>query len=173
MNQANGWTEVARTFRGFLDQAHALLRREDGEIDLRKALTSPQPFSALVFLTVQSPQFRSRFVYEVLVAVMRGPQSSLLLARDVLRGMPRNVLEDRVPKLLDDLLARADDQDYARLAEVTIEMRLANALRALRTGAEGHSNEEVRQLRQDLDAVEEDPARWGRLVSEWPIEDDQ
>jgi hypothetical protein len=105
------------------------------------------------------------------MAVIDGPHQSLLLARDVFRSLPRAVLEGSMPNVLPDLLRSADDHQYSRLAEILVETRLREGLDVLRSMARSHNDADIRDLLSDLENVEEDGERWGRLVHEWPIRD--
>lgn len=165
------WQALTHPFRAFFDDAEALVGAIDGRLALRAALESTQPFSALTFLMMKPPSYRVTYLPEILAAIAHGPSQSLLLARDVLRCLPRADLEDGVPDFLDDLLQIGGEDAYDRLSEVIIELRLQSALLVLRRSAVDHPDDEVRELHRDLEDVENDSARWGRLVSEWPIRD--
>lgn len=169
MVSATDWPSVAAPLRGFLDGAEQFVKEPGGEDALRQVLASPRPFAALSFLMMRPPSYRATYLREVLAAVVRGPHQSLLLARDVLRSLPRSVLEDGVPVILSELLESADDDVYSRVAEVVVELRLDVALEVLRLASEGHPDEDISELHDDLEGVENDPSRWGRLVQEWPI----
>lgn len=160
---------MAVPLRDFLDGAEALVKEPGGEDGLRGELRSGRPFAALAFLVMTSPTFRAAYLPEILAAVASGPHQSLLIARDVLRSVPRAVLEDGVPRILPEVLRAGDEDVFSRMAEVVVELRLDVALEILRRAAEGHSNGEVRRLHDELEGVERDPGRWGRLVQEWPI----
>ncbi len=169
MGSPRGWHVLAGPFRDFVDDAEALVGEADGALALRAALTSAQPFSALTFLMMKPASYRVAYLPEILAAVARGPAQALLLSRDVLRCLPRADLEDQVPVLLDGILQMGDDDVFRRTAEVIVELRLTSALVVLRRAAAGHPDEEIRQLHRELGDVEDDVARWGHLVSEWPI----
>lgn len=71
--------------------------------------------------------------------------------------------------ILSEMLKTADEDEYRRLAEVVVELRLGRTLEVLRLAARGHADQEIRDLHDDLEGVENDGSRWGRLVEEWPI----
>lgn len=163
------WLSVAVPLRDFLDGAEEFVAEPGGEARLRDALKSGQPFAALAFLTMKSPSYRAAYLREILEAVALGPHQSLLLARDVLRSVPRSVLEAGVPVILSEMLETADEHVYRRVAEVVIELRLGSALGVLRLASERHSEEDISELHDELEGVDNDLSRWGRLVQEWPI----
>jgi hypothetical protein len=165
------WDEVGVALRLFLDRSHAVLRQPDGKASLREALVGAQPYKALLLLMTRSPDFRSEFLREILMAVIDGPHRSLLLARDVVRSLPRAVLEETTPDILADLLRSADDYRFSRAAEILVETRLRDGLEVFRSMARNHNDADIRDLVSDLENVEEDEQRWGRLVQEWPIRD--
>lgn len=169
MVSASDWPSVAGPLRDFLDAAEQFVKEPGGEDSLRQVLTSPRPFAALSFLMMKSSTYRAAYLPEILAAVARGPHQSLLLARDVLRSLPRSVLEDDVPVILSEMLETADEDVYSRVAEVVVELRLDRALGVLRLASGGHPDEDISELHDDLDGVENDLSRWGRLVQEWPI----
>jgi hypothetical protein len=162
------WSEVQETLGDFLAQVNEVVGQE-GEGTLKSELTGESPFTAIVALFVRDPGFRSGFLPEILLAIERGPSKSLLAARDLLRTLPRGVLEERVPGELQNLLSDADEEDYARLGEVFVELRLASALQVLRSFARDSDNDDIRSRMGELDGVEHDTSRWGRLVQEWPV----
>jgi hypothetical protein len=169
MTKDPGPRELGDSLRVFLDEAQSAFGSVAGEARLRTELVGPRPFVSLVFLMCRSPDFRARFVGEVLEAICGGPSTSLLLARDVLRSMPRSTLEQTLPGHADRILRSADEQTYSRLFEIIVELRLAEAAAVIRDWARSHADEEIGVLGESLDSIEEDPSRWGRLVSEWPI----
>ena len=146
--------------RQFLARAHDVARTPEGEQILRRELVGVSPLAALLFLASQGPSYRAKFVAEILLAVERGPTNCLLISRDVLRNLSRAVLEERVPAIVMDLLPDADDQDYARLSEIIVELRLSKALHVLRSMGRSHEDEEIRFGVMDLDGVENDERRW-------------
>ena len=165
------WDDVGVALRLFLDRSRSVLRQPDGKVSLREALVGAEPYGALLLLMTRDPGFRSEFLREILMAVIDGPHQSLLLARDVFRSLPRAVLEESIPNILPDLLRSADDHRYSRLAEILVETRLREGLEVLRSMAGSRNDADLRDLVSDLENVEDDGQRWGRLVQEWPIRD--
>jgi hypothetical protein len=163
------WQAAADPLRTFLEEAEQLVAEPGGEAGLRDALTGQQPFVPLAYLAMKSPDVKARYLPEILAAVADGPHQSLLLARDVLRSVPRSVLENEVPAILPGVLGPAGEDSYRRVAEVVVELRLDASLTALRSMAADHPDAEVRECLVAFAGVEGDGSRWGRQVQEWPI----
>ena len=164
-----GWDNLHAALRLFMDRCKDFLRQQDAESLLREELVSTGPYAALMVLMSRSPQYKSRFAPEILEAILRGPHQSLVLARDVLRSLPRTVLEEQVPGLLAGMLEGGDDHEYSRAAEIVVELRLDKALVITRTMGLSQLDADIREIIRDLENVEHDPLRWGRLVHEWPL----
>ena len=166
-----GWNRVVLALREFLERGREFMTRPEADEVLREQLRSASPNGALFLLKTHGATFRAQYLTEILEAIVRGPQQSLVLARDVMRSLPRGVLEERVPDLIAASLEAADDYAYARAGEILVELRLNELLDVLR--AMGTSDADIRWVVDSLENVEQDPRRWGRLVQAWPIVSDE
>jgi hypothetical protein len=97
------WAEFIDEYERFRKSANSVLDATDNVL-IRKSLVGTRPEAALLLLLTRGYDYREGFLPELLVTVADGPSSTLLLARDVLRSLRRNVLETRVAEEMRPLL---------------------------------------------------------------------
>lgn len=163
------WPDFVDACKRFSELAQGVVNDESGASLIRETLVGTRPGPALMLLLTRSFDYRERFLPEILVAIADGPASTLLLARDALRSLRRDVLERRVPEEMRPILLQGDDEHYSRLAEVIVELRLESALHLLREIGRERGDPDILEVVNWHEGIETDESRWGRLVVEWPI----
>lgn len=163
------WRGFRERADAFMEASRSLGAAPDADAILRHELVSRAPLPALLYLMTREPGVRAEYLPELLEALTRGPTNLIPLVRDVIRCCPRAALEAGIPSAMEPLLASGDDEEFYRISEVLVELRLDAALERLIELADHHSDPDVRDLVSTNDGIASDPQRWGRLVQEWPI----
>lgn len=137
------------------------------EEDVATLLVSDR-WAGLILLSGSDSKLKARCAGILIRDLVSGGYAHLPLLRDVLRCAPRTPLEKELERLLPEMLSTLDDFGFDRLIELAVELRLKRVLELVITAAAAHSEQDIQELAQGLEAIESDDRRWGRLVSEWP-----
>jgi hypothetical protein len=160
------WVELVEQATRFVDACKYLAETSDEVI--RRGLQGVDPLPAILCLFLKDPAARLPFVPEVLTLLTEGRSQYIVAARELLRGMPRRDVENRLGRAMTPVLSAGGYEAYFRIFEVLVELRLERLVRTLLDMAHQHHDPDVRELPELYPEIVDDTERWGFLVQEWP-----
>jgi hypothetical protein len=118
-------------------------------------------FSSVPLMLMISRPFRDalEFFPELVLNLCRGSASSIDLARNMIRTLPKSEVERRVVADLESLVEGVNADELTQLSDLLIELGLSAAVARVGAYAAGQ-DEEMRRLAEDLEGVERDTSRW-------------
>lgn len=137
----------------FNEAVMAFCREPDYLELMRQQLRSFSPVPLLVMASRPFGHVWALFP-ELVLNLCQGSASSIDLARNVIRTLPKSEVERRVVADLEPLVEGMTADELAQLADLLIEMGLAGAVERVRTYAAEQVDDEMRELADDLDGVE-------------------
>jgi hypothetical protein len=119
-------------------------------------------FSSVPLMLMISRPFGDvlEFFPELVLNLCRGSASSIYLARNMIRTLPKSEVERRVVADLESLVEGVNAGELMQLSDLLIEFGLSAAVARVRAYAAGQADEEMRRLAEDLEGVERDASRW-------------
>jgi hypothetical protein len=100
------------------------------------------------------------FFPELVLNLCQGSASSIDLARNLIRTLPKSEVERRVVADLESLAEGMNVDELTQLSDLLIELGLSAAVARVAAYAAGQPDGEMRRLAEDLDGVEQDASRW-------------
>ena len=145
--------------RAYDDAVMAFGREPDSPEWMRRQL---REFSSVPLMLMISRPFGHtlEFFPGLILNLCRGSASSIALARNLIRTLPKSEVERRVVADLESLVEGMNADEVAQLSDLSIELGLSAAVARVAAYAAGQPDDELRLLAEDLEGVEGDESRW-------------
>lgn len=145
--------------RAYDDAVMAFGREPDSPELMRQQL---REFSSVPLMLMISRPFGHtlEFLPELILNLCQGSASSIELARNLIRTLPKSEVERRVVADLESLVDGMNADEVAQLSDLLIELGLSAAVARVAAYAAGQPTDEMRRLAEDLEGVEGDKSRW-------------
>jgi len=145
--------------RAYDDAVMAFGREPDSLEWMRQQL---REFSSVPMVLMISRPFGQtlEFFPELILNLCQGNASSIEVARNLIRTLPKSEVERRVVADLESLVDGMNADEVAQLSDLLIELGLSAAVARVAAYAATQPDDEMRLLAEDLEGVEGDTSRW-------------
>jgi hypothetical protein len=149
---SDDWLEVCRTEREYFEARMRFFRSAKDPVGiLRDALSRPAERGTALRVLAGMDERTIRALLPDLVLLASHVNRDLYAARGIIQRFERSWLRSELPRILDDILEDASDEEYRRLAELLRGMDEPDLLSRLTIRARTTDDPAIREVADDFD----------------------